>query len=124
MRSLRLDQHLTRERISDLNNDQFAVREAAMKELKGIGRMARPLLLEAARKPASTEARGRIRELLDCLSGSLTPEEIRDSRAVQALELAATADARQVLTDWAGGAPGAFLTEDAQSALLRLEKKQ
>jgi hypothetical protein len=44
-------------------------------------------------------------------------------QAVQALELAGTAEARMALQAWAGGAPGARLTEDAKAALGRLEKR-
>jgi WD40 repeat protein len=117
-----IDLHRVAERIRDLNSDQFAVRESAMKELKGFGLIVKPLLLRAARDPASPEAGRRLHELLDFFaSRRLTPDELRESRAVQALELAGTKEARQVLTEWAGGAANAFLTEDARSALHRLQ---
>jgi hypothetical protein len=120
-----IDLHRVAERISDLNSDQFAVRESAIKELKGFSSIIRPLLLEAARKPASPETGRRLHELLDFFaSRRLTPDELRESRAVQALESADTKEARQVLTEWARSAANAFLTEDARAALHRLQNKR
>ena len=43
-------------------------------------------------------------------------ESLRKMRAVHALELAATADARRLLEGLAAGAPDAWLTRDAQHA--------
>jgi WD40 repeat protein len=108
------------ELIGDLDSDRFATREAASRALAGLGQRAEPALREAARKPVSTEAKRRLLMLLEVLDREPGPEDLRRSRAVQALELAGTPEARRVLTRWAGGAPGARLTEDARCALARL----
>jgi hypothetical protein len=52
-----------------------------------------------------------------------TPEELRDLRAVQALEYMGTPEARQVLSSVAQGAAGCRLTEEAQASLKRLMKR-
>jgi hypothetical protein len=48
---------------------------------------------------------------------------VGDLRAVEALEYIATPSARAVLQALGQGAPGAYLTRDAQAALLRLGKR-
>jgi RNA polymerase sigma factor (sigma-70 family) len=53
-------------------------------------------------------------------TGPLTAEHWRQKRAVLALELSDTPEARAVLREWAGGAAGAVLTEDAKSSLGRI----
>jgi hypothetical protein len=61
--------------------------------------------------------------LLDSFEHALTPEELRALRLAQACEFAGTPSARALLKQWAGGAPGAMLTEDAKAALARLERR-
>jgi hypothetical protein len=41
-------------------------------------------------------------------------------RAVEAMEVAGTKEARELLGYWAGGAPGALFTRDAEAAMKRL----
>jgi hypothetical protein len=60
-----------------------------------------------------------VQKLLAALDGELGPEALRQTRAVQALELARTVEAKALLKEWADGAPGAVLTEDAKRALER-----
>jgi WD40 repeat protein len=109
--------------IAGLDSSQFAEREAATKTLTELGAQAEPALREALGKPSSLEAERRLRMVLDRLSREPTPEEVRRSRAVQALELAGTAEARKVLAAWAVGAPGMRLTEDARRSLDRTKTK-
>ena len=49
--------------------------------------------------------------------------QVRVLRALKALELVATEEARQLLAVLAKGAPGAWLTEEARMALARLERR-
>jgi RNA polymerase sigma factor (sigma-70 family) len=109
--------------IADLDSDQFAVREAASKELTKLGELARPALTKARDGQPSVEARRRIQELLDPLEkGVLAPEQLQALRAVQVLERIGTPEAKQVLQALSQGAPPARLTRDAQAALDRLAR--
>jgi hypothetical protein len=70
---------------------------------------------------ATLEARRRAEMLLARLSGGpLAPEQLRLVRAVEALEMANTPEARQLLEALAKGAPGVLSTREAQAALERL----
>jgi hypothetical protein len=106
--------------IADLNSAQFKVRAEAARALAGLDELAAPAMEAALKKKPALEVEQRLRKLLAALKRVPTPEELRRRRAVQALELAGTPEARSVLREWAGGAPGARLTEDARSALARL----
>jgi hypothetical protein len=111
--------HLAR-LIADLDSPTFATREKATQALRDLGGQAEDALREAARKPASLEARLRATGLLAELSRPPRGAELRAVRAVEVLEWADTAEARRLLRAWAGGAPGARLTGEAGSALRRL----
>jgi hypothetical protein len=54
----------------------------------------------------------------------LAPEVWRQKRAVVAMELAGTDDARKLLARWAADAPGTTLSDDAVRALKRLEARR
>jgi WD40 repeat protein len=109
--------------IADLNSEKFRVRDEATEDLAALGERAVAALTEALKKRPGLEVERRIQKLLDALRRGPTPEELRQMRAVQALELADTPEARAVLREWAGGAPGARLTEDARAALARLRER-
>jgi hypothetical protein len=116
-----LDRQRLAKLVTDLDSDQFRVRESAKQALADLGRPAIPALEEALTKQPALETRQRLQALLDTLrKGALA--EIRSVRAAQALELAGTPEARATLRTWAGGAPGAALTDAAAAALKRLEK--
>jgi hypothetical protein len=66
--------------------------------------------------------RRRIEPLLEKLvTGTLTTEQVRLARAVEALEKSGSAEGREFLQTLAGGAPGAFTTREAQDALARMK---
>jgi WD40 repeat protein len=107
--------------VADLNAKRFPVREKAQKALLDMGPPAIRPLREALKAPGSEEQRARIAKILDKLEKlRLSPEDLRDARAVEALEHMATAEARALLARLAGGSPGARLTREAQAALQRL----
>jgi RNA polymerase sigma factor (sigma-70 family) len=106
--------------VADLSSTSFRAREGATKALRELGDVAAPVLKEALKRRPTEEVRRRLEQLLLALRHEPTVEEVRLVRAVLALELAGTADARAVLRTWAGGAPGAHLTEEARGALDRL----
>jgi WD40 repeat protein len=110
--------------IADLDSDRFEVRTAADRALAEIGELAAPAMEEASKAASSTEQRKRLDRLLAELKKGLSPVQLQQPRAVQALELANSAEAQQVLRDWAGGAPGSRLTLEAQAALARQNKQK
>jgi WD40 repeat protein len=106
--------------IADLDNDRFEVREAAAKELEQQEPQADVLLKKALTDGASAEVRRRVESLLARPRVARAPETLRRLRAVQALEYAATPEARDLLRTLAGGSPDARETEEAKAALDRL----
>jgi hypothetical protein len=110
--------------IADLDSDAFATRDDATKELTKIVESAEPALRRALENSASTEARRRIEQLLAKLDGYGTSgEPLRQARAIEVLEHAATPEARRLLQKLAEGAPGAWLTREAKAARERLLKQ-
>jgi WD40 repeat protein len=110
--------------IADLDSPRFAAREKASRELKQLGAPAEAALREALGKQPPLEARLRIEAVLAALSRpALSPEELRQVRAIQALERVGTPAARRVLGSLAGGWPGARQTREARAALARLQPR-
>ncbi|WP_157368557.1 WD40 repeat domain-containing protein [Zavarzinella formosa] len=107
--------------IRDLDNPRFAAREAAARKLAEAGQPIGPFLRQALKTGQPAEAAERIERLLADLARPLTPEEIRQRRAIFALETNGSVDARRTLEAWAAGAPGGHLTEQAAQALGRMK---
>jgi RNA polymerase sigma factor (sigma-70 family) len=106
-----------------LDSAHFAERDRAVRELEGLGDRAEGALRRFVAGGASLEAQRRAERLLARLEGPVTDRDLlRALRAVEALEWAATPEARHVLERLAGGAPEARLTREAQAALDRLKK--
>jgi RNA polymerase sigma factor (sigma-70 family) len=107
--------------LADLGNDDFATREAATKKLEKAGDRATGQLRAALKTNLSAEQRRRIGTLPAIIGGAdakpLSGERLRTARAVAALELASTPDARKLLSELAGGAVGAQTTEEAKRSL-------
>jgi WD40 repeat protein len=108
--------------IDDLDSTQYDVRKKAVQELEELYDCAEPALLQALASSPSLEVRTQAERLLARLDPA-APEPLRMQRAVTVLEDLATPEARTLLTRLAKGAPEAWLTQDAQSALRRLAKK-
>jgi WD40 repeat protein len=108
--------------IADLDKEEFAVREAAAKELAGLAEQIEPLLRKAREDNPSAELKRRIASLLNAPQRSLTGERLRTLRAIAALERAGTAEARDVLRKLAEGDAKARETREAKEALARLER--
>jgi hypothetical protein len=120
----RVDAKRLAQLIADLDSSTFQVRAAASKVLADLGELAEPALEEALKRPSSLEKSQRLSGLLARLRKGLSLQQVVQVRAVQALELARRPDTRQVLSDWANGAPGALLTQEARAALTRLERSR
>jgi WD40 repeat protein len=109
--------------LKQLRSSRFTERDAAAKSLASLGRQIEPALRKALERETSEEVRGRIKVLLGGLTRRQTPEAIRESRAVEALELSGSREAAEVLRLWASGAASAPLTEDAAAALRRAQDR-
>jgi hypothetical protein len=109
-----------------LGADDFAERERATVVLARLGDAVEGELLRLLRGRPSAEARRRAERLLGALrAGRYSPgqEQLRQLRAVEALEGAGTPEARRALRLIARGAAEARLTREARAALGRLEKR-
>jgi RNA polymerase sigma factor (sigma-70 family) len=112
--------------ISELDNDQFHVREKATTELEKLGETALHALRKVLEGQPALETRRRLEQLIEKQERgqrSPSPERLRTLRTLEVLERIGTAEAKSVLAMLAGGAPGAWLTQDAQGALNRLERR-
>ncbi len=114
-----VDDKVLRRQLSDLDAADFAARRAAAAELAKVADQAEPLLRQALRQSPSAEAKRQIEALLNGLA-TLSPERLREVRAVEALEHVGTPEARKLLEALAGGAASARLTREAKEALRRL----
>jgi hypothetical protein len=107
--------------IEDLDSERFAVRERASKTLTSHGAAAQGALKEALKQKLSAETQQRIRELLSRLEVPPSGNDLQQLRAVQVLEWAGGAMAKDALRKLAAGAPGATLTESARVSLRAIE---
>jgi WD40 repeat protein len=110
--------------IADLDNDTFAVREQATKELEALADHAAPALRKALAGKPHLEVRRRLEALLERLDrGSLSAETIRQIRAVEALEFIGSPEARRLLARLAAGPSETRLTQEARAAAGRLARR-
>jgi WD40 repeat protein len=110
--------------ITGLDSAKFSEREAASKRLAELSRAAeRPLRAALQAKPSPEQAK-RIESLLARLDLTTPPpgEDLRAVRAVAVLEVCGTADARQLLAEWAERGPPR-LSDEAARAVERLKWK-
>src|SRR5262249_48379899 len=104
-----VDEKRVRKLIADLGSEDFALRDAAMKELKQFEESALDFYRKALADRPSAEARRRLEALVTRYAEpwvSPWPELVRSLRALEALELIGTPEARKVLETIAKGAPG------------------
>lgn len=110
--------------IADLDSDNFDKRQSATAQLTKLRDLAEPALKKALQGKPSLEARKRLESLLvDIVEQTVSDSELRQIRALHALELIGSPAARAVLKKLAEGAPGARMTRDAKLALQRLERR-
>lgn len=113
----------TRKLLTDLDGDSFEVREAAVKRLKELGLQAETALRAALTAKPSLEMRRRIEPLLAALGETprqVTPDGLRQLRALIVLERLGLPEARRLLMEVAKGPESAHLTRQAQAALACL----
>jgi RNA polymerase sigma factor (sigma-70 family) len=108
--------------LADLDSTSFAKREAATKRLRELGLAAEPALRARLAKNPPLETRQRLEGLLKALAEApqpLSPELLRELRAVATLARSQGPQARELLEELARGAESARLTAAARAALGR-----
>jgi WD40 repeat protein len=105
--------------VADLDSKDFTVRDKAFRTLDGLGEEAEGVLYKTLEGKPPLEIRRRLELLLE-KRGQFT---FRPLRAIEALELISTAEARQVLGVLAKGAHNPQVVQAAAAALRRLTKR-
>ena len=109
---------------ADLEDDDFAIRERACKELTEIGAPAVYFVRKLCVSGASPEARQRAENVLKKLvTPSMLADERRSARAIEILEYIGSPAARELLEVQARGDPGSSLVRDAKGAVDRISKR-
>lgn len=105
--------------IADLDDDEFAVRDRAFRELRDLEEAIEPALRRALEGQPSLETSRQLKALLGRLAG-LTPRRLRGLRSVEVLERIATTEARRVLKELAARHSDGPLGQEAKAAMARL----
>ena len=109
--------------VAALGAENFADRERAEQELEALGEAVRPALERAAAGAPEPEVRRRLEALLERLERRVPPPgELREVRAVEALERMATPEARELLRALSEGAKETRVTQEAKASLDRLTR--
>jgi WD40 repeat protein len=111
--------------VTDLDADDFEVRDKARAELEHLGDLAEPALRRTLSGNPSAEVRRQVRELLQRLESTAGFDARRRLlRTVEALEMIGTAEARRTLEWVRTELPGTWLKQEATDAILRLTCRQ
>ncbi len=110
--------------LRELEDDAFAKRDAACKEIARIGEGAVPALRQRLRDTPSADLKRLIEGLLEEIEPRPNaPQYLLAGRAIAVLERIGSAQARQLLQRLADGANGHSQTEMAREALQRLDNR-
>jgi hypothetical protein len=108
-------------RLEDLNDSAFVVRAKAAREL--LEADAEGWLRKALARPLSAEQRQGVEKVLAKFAARpLTPDQLRQARALDLLSQIGHAEAVAFLRELAGGAPDAWLTREAVGALRKCRR--
>ena len=108
--------------IADLDAPAYRRREAATRRLEAMADRVLPAVVKALGSPISEEVQDRLRRVRGTVPDDakpLPPWAATAGRVIALLEHAGTPDARKLLEELAAGAPGAWLTREAQESLAR-----
>jgi hypothetical protein len=123
-----IDAERVRKLIDKLDSGNFEVREAAEAELVQLGRLVEEDLRKAVTDTKSAEVKERAGRILAKFATADAAEypadEARELRAVWALELAGTAEAKKLLESWAKAKVGNRLSEASVAALKRMKRNE
>jgi WD40 repeat protein len=108
--------------IAALDSDDFAERDRAYAELEKNADGIQGIVETALKNKPALETKRRLESLL-VKAENATPEYLRQTRALEALEQIATPDAVRLLESLAKGAPAARLTREARESLERIRKR-
>jgi len=108
--------------IADLDNNSFATREKAAKELEKLGAEVEAPLNRALSGRPSSEVRRRLEAMLAAPRVIRSPNKVRELRAITILEQIGTPEAKKVVETLAKGAPEARLTQEAKASAERMGK--
>jgi WD40 repeat protein len=113
--------------IADLDSPVYAKREAATTMLARLGRRAEAALRKTSTESPSLEVKKRADKILAQLAPPVTAEysseDARELRAMWALELAGSAEAQKLLTEWSTAKVGHRLCGEVEAALKRMQGK-
>jgi WD40 repeat protein len=109
----------------DLDDNRFAVRQRAARQLENLGEVVETALRKELERRPSLEVRRRIEWLLKKREGKmLSQDALRVSRAEEVLGQIGSGDARAILARLAQGEPEARVTQEAKLAVQRLRRAQ
>ncbi len=109
--------------IEDLDNDAFAVREKATRELSSLGDLVRDPLRKALAATPPAETRQRLQRLLDRMN-QLQPAQLRCLRAIEVLERIGTPQAVAILERLTQGNPESRVTAESRTVLAKRKQKK
>jgi hypothetical protein len=109
--------------IADLDSENFAVRQAAAKQLEETGEQVLMPIQKALNGNTTLEARRRLEQILKNLFEAPGPETVRTIRAIMVLERIGSPEAQGVLEALSRGAPGARETDEAKASMERLAQR-
>lgn len=130
-----LKEHLLQKKTTDeqvqvlltaLDGSSFKARESATRELEGMLPDIEPMLKKALKGSLSAEARGRVDALLakpGLRKGELSGHQLRQWRAIQALEYVNTEKSFGLLRELATAESEDFLAREASRSLQRMETR-
>jgi WD40 repeat protein len=108
--------------IEDLGSEDFADRQAAVKDLEAVGGEAIDALRNIAFKSSNPETRKLADEIIKHYEAAAHKgDDLRLIRLVELLENTGTPEARSLLAKWAGGPKGHRMTKEAAVALERIK---
>ncbi len=109
--------------LKDLDDEDFAVREQATRELEKPQELIVPALRKALAAGPSAEVRRRLTHLIERADdGRWSSDGLRTLRAIEVLERIGSREARRVLETLAGGPAEGRLSQEAKASLSRLAR--
>ena len=106
--------------LAALKSDRFANREAARRQLIGLGDAVGPFIEERWKDGDLSNDERQLLETIRSELGKMTPEKMKQSRAIQLLEHLGTSEAIEHLRFLALGSSTSITARESRSALRRL----